>query len=137
MLGRYIIALSFKAALERAGQNEDERRETYLIIDEASDYFSERIDELLRQVRKYRMGLIMAHQHLGQLKSDLQASTISNTSVKFMGGLSDKDARIMAPEMRVTPQFLSEITKDDKATHFALYARGTNQPAIDVRIPFR
>ena len=136
MLGRYIIALSFKAALERAGQSEDDRRETYLIIDEASDYFSDRIDELLRQVRKYRMGLVMAHQHLGQLKSDLQASTISNTSVKFMGGLSDKDARIMAAEMRVTPQFLSEITKDDKATHFALYARGTNQPAIDVRIPF-
>ena len=52
MFGRYIIALTFKAAMERAILPEHERRPTFLWVDEASEYFDDQIDDLLNQARK-------------------------------------------------------------------------------------
>ncbi|MCF6200304.1 MAG: type IV secretion system DNA-binding domain-containing protein [Hyphomicrobiaceae bacterium] len=80
MFGRYIIALTFKAAMERAILPEQQRRPTFLWIDEASEYFDDKIDDLLIQARKYKLGLVMAHQYLGQLPKGLPASIMTNTS---------------------------------------------------------
>src|SRR5438270_14068547 len=64
ILGRFFIALIAQAAQERAGIPNDKRLATFVYIDEAADYFDESIEHLLNQARKYRVGLILAHQNL-------------------------------------------------------------------------
>ncbi len=54
--GRFFIALTLQAALERAALPEQNRRPAFLYIDEAADYFDRNIDDLLTQARKYNLG---------------------------------------------------------------------------------
>ena len=136
ILGRYFIALTLQAALERAATPEHERRPAFLYIDEAAEYFDNNIDNLLNQARKYKLGMVMAHQYLDQLAGGLRASIASNTSIKFAGGVSDRDARSIGPDMRTTPTFILEQRKGAKETHFACYLRNVTPKALSLAIPF-
>lgn len=136
ILGRYFIALTLQAALERAAVPEGQRRPAFLYIDEAAEYFDNNIDNLLSQARKYRLGMVMAHQYLDQLAGGLRASIASNTSIKLAGGVSDRDARSVAPDMRTTPTFILEQRKGAKETHFACYIRNATATALSLTIPF-
>jgi hypothetical protein len=136
ILGRYFIALTLQAALERAAIPEDRRRAAFLYIDEAAEYFDDNIDNLLNQARKYRLGMVMAHQYLDQLANGLRASIASNTSIKFAGGVSDRDARSIAADMRTTPTFVLDQRKAGRETHFACYVRNVTTRALSLTIPF-
>jgi len=136
ILGRYFIALTLQAALERAAVPENERRPAFLYIDEAAEYFDDNIDNLLNQARKYKLGMVLAHQYLDQLAGGLRASIASNTSVKFAGGVSDRDARSVAPDMRTTPTFVLEQRKGTKETRFACYLRNVTGAALSLAVPF-
>ncbi len=136
IFGRYIIALTFKAAMERAILPEDERRPTFLWIDEASEFFDDNIDSLLIQARKFKLGVIMAHQYLGQLPRGLPASIMTNTSIKLAGGTSDKDARDLAREMRCAPEFILNMRKSSGRTSFATHVRNLTPQAMKLTIPF-
>ena len=136
IFGRYIIALTLKAAFERATLPRTERRPTILWIDEASEYFDDNIDNLLIQARKFNLGLVMAHQYLGQLSRNLPASLMTNTSIKLAGGLSDRDARALASEMRTSPDFLNAMTKGANQTNFAAFVRNHTPHALKLTVPF-
>ncbi|GJM03115.1 MAG: hypothetical protein DHS20C08_16160 [Rhodomicrobium sp.] len=136
IFGRYIIALTFKAAMERAIMPEHQRQPTFLWVDEASEYFDDNIDSLLIQARKYKLGIVMAHQYLGQLPRGLPASMMTNTSIKLAGGLSDKDSRDMAREIRTSPDFINSMNKENAQTNFAAYARNITPQAMKLTIPF-
>lgn len=136
ILGRYFIALTLQAALERAAIPEGQRRPAFLYIDEAAEYFDNNIDNLLNQARKYKLGMVLAHQYLDQLAGGLRASIASNTSIKLAGGVSDRDARSIAPDMRTTPTFILEQRKGAKETHFACYVRNVTASALSLTVPF-
>jgi hypothetical protein len=78
----------------------------------------------------------MAHQYLDQLAGGLRASIASNTSIKLAGGVSDRDARSMAPDMRTTPSFILERHKGAKETQFACYLRNLTTAALSLTVPF-
>jgi len=136
ILGRYFIALTLQAALERAAIPERDRRPAFLYIDEAAEYFDSNIDNILTQARKYRLGMILAHQYLDQLKGGLRASIASNTSIKLAGGVSDHDARSIAADMRTTPTFILAQHKEPKKTHFACYLRNLTHTALSIGVSF-
>lgn len=135
-LGRLFIALTLQAALERAALPEERRRPAFLYIDEAADYFDNNIDDLLTQARKYKLGLLFSHQYLGQLSPGLHSSIASNTSIKLAGGISDRDARGMAPDMRTAPSFILEQRKSAKSTQFACSVRNVTPSALSLSIAF-
>lgn len=136
MFGRYVIALTLKAAYERAAIDRSKRQPTFLWIDEASEYFDDKIESILAQARKYNLGLVLAHQGLRQLNANLQASLMSNAAIRLAGGVSAADARALAPEMHTTPDFLIEMMKRKDATQFAAYIRNLTPRAIRLTVPF-
>jgi hypothetical protein len=135
IFGRYMIALAMQAALERAADSEASRRPTFLYIDEAADYFDQNIDTLLIQARKYKVGITLAHQHLDQLTSSLRASIMTNPAVRFVGGVSDKDAHALDADMRTTSDFLMGMRKRATETEFACYVRNYTASALALRVP--
>lgn len=132
IFGRFFIAMITQAAQERAAMPADERIPTFVYIDEAQDYFDENIEIILSQARKYRVGIVMAHQYLDQLSPRLQSAFMSNTSIKFAGGLSAKDARALAGEMQVPPDFIL----GQKRGSFAATVRGVTKQAVSLAFPF-
>ena len=135
ILGRYFIALTLQAAVERAAIPEHRRRPAFLYIDEASEYFDTNIDNLLVQARKYKLGMVVSHQYLDQLQGGLRSSFAANTSIKLAGGVSDRDAHAVAPDMRTTPTFILEQRRAQKETNFACYLRNMTATAVSLAVP--
>jgi hypothetical protein len=136
ILGRFFIALIAQAAQERAVIPADRRRATFLYVDEAQDYFDASIEQLLNQARKYKVGLILAHQNLEQFERSLLAAVMASTAVKVAGGVSAKDAAAFAREMRCEPEFLQSMRKRRDRTEFACFVRNMTTQPVRVAVPF-
>lgn len=136
VFGRYCIAVTLKAAFDRARLPMEKRRTSYLYVDEASDYFDESVGQLLVQARKYKLGVVLAHQALDQMSDGLRALVMANTSMKLVGGASAKDARYLGPELRTSPEFILEQEKTNNGTRFATFVRNVTPSAVGWRLPF-
>ena len=136
LFGRYMIARVISAAFERIALSAAERKPAFLIVDEAAEYFDDNLETLLSQARKFNVGVLFAHQHLDQLTPSLRAAVAANTSIKLAGGISDKDARALAADMRTTPDFLGSMAKHANSTDFACYVRNYTANALRLTIPF-
>src|SRR5512143_707296 len=136
ILGRFFIALITQAAQERAAIPEERRRATFVYIDEAHDYFDESIQNLFNQARKYKVGLIIAHQNLDQFDATLRATVMASTSTKLVGGLSAKDATAFARDMHTEPEFLQGMRKHRDHTEFACFVRNLTPQPIRLTVPF-
>lgn len=132
IFGRFFIALIAQAAQERATLPESQRIPAFVYIDEAADYFDRNIGIILAQARKYNVGMILAHQYLGQLEPRLQEAFSANTSIKFAGGVSAKDARTLGPMLNCDPGFIEAQPKGS----FAAHIRGVTKSAVPLQFPF-
>ena len=132
IFGRFFIAMIAQAAQERATLPEAKRMPTLVYIDEAQDYFDRNISLILAQARKYNVGMVLAHQYLGQLEPKLQEAVAANTAIKFAGGVSAKDARTLAPMLYCEPGLIERQPKGS----FAAYIRGLTPSALPLRFPF-
>ena len=132
IFGRFFIALIAQAAQERAILSHHERTPTMVYIDEAADYFDRNIGIILSTARKYNVGMVLAHQYMGQLTPALQDAFAANTSIKFAGGVSAKDARTLAGQMYCEPSLIEAQGKGS----FAAHIRGTTKQAVPLQFPF-
>ncbi len=132
IFGRFFVALIAQAAQERATIPDYDRLPVMVYVDEAQDYFDANIGIILSQARKYRVGMVMAHQYLGQLSNGLQEAFEANTSIKLAGGVSARDARALAGQMNANPEL---VQSQPKGT-FATFIRGLTQRAVPISFPF-
>ncbi len=135
IFGRFFIALIAQAVQERATIPADRRMSTLLYVDEFQDYVSggdATISTILEQLRKYKLGTVWSHQYLGQLDNRLEQSLAANTSIKFAGGVSTKDAKTLAPMLHCDSSFVESQLKG----HFAAYLRGVTKSAVPLSFPF-
>jgi hypothetical protein len=135
IFGRFFIALIAQASIQRAAMPAHERRPAFVYIDEAQDYFDDNISHLLNQARKYRVGLIFAHQNLDQLGAGLRSSVFASTTIKFAGGLSAKDAGTLDAELRCSSDFLLHQKKGKERTEFACFVKNYTSKALSISIP--
>ena len=132
IFGRFFIALIAQAAQERATLPASKRLPTFVYVDEAADYFDHNIGVILSQARKYNVGMVLAHQYLGQLDGKLQEAFGANTSIKLAGGVSTKDARALAPMLYCDPSLIERQPKGG----FAAFVRGVSATALPLSFPF-
>lgn len=136
VMGRIFLAMTLQATLERAGIPPQQRRSAFVIVDEAHQYLDRSCEQMLAMARKYRVGLILAHQNLGQLSPGLAAALASTTAIKLAGGVSDRDAHTLARDMRSTPDALLSLAKTKQSAEFALAISGVTPAAVPVTVPY-
>ncbi|MGB0438697.1 MAG: type IV secretory system conjugative DNA transfer family protein [Paracoccaceae bacterium] len=75
----------------------------YFYIDEFAQFITRDIARALEEARKFKLFMVLAHQHLAQLREEdeyLYASVLTNCKNKVVfGGLSREDAQIMTDEV--------------------------------------
>jgi hypothetical protein len=133
IFGRFFLALIAQAAQERATLPPSQRLPCFVYVDECQDYLAtdSNFTMILEQARKQNVGIIAAHQYLTQLSQKTLDSLYTNTSIKFAGGVSDKDAYALARNMRCEPSFIAEQPKGT----FAAFVRNTTKHAIALKFP--
>ncbi|HZD69953.1 MAG TPA: type IV secretion system DNA-binding domain-containing protein [Actinomycetes bacterium] len=101
LLGSFVVAKTWQAALERARAGEHARVDATLYIDEAHNFLHlpYRYEEMLTEARGYRLGLVLAHQHLDQLPTELREAAAANARTKVYFTVSPDDARHLEPHV--------------------------------------
>jgi len=135
LFGRFFISMLAQAALERSAVPERGRTPTFVYVDEAQEYFDDTIETILSQARKYRVGMMLAHQTLDQLSPRLRSAFLSNTSFKCVGGVSNKDARALAAELHTTPDFIEGMRRRGNQTEFAVWLKHRTPEALRLSVP--
>jgi hypothetical protein len=135
LFGRFFIAMLAQAALERSTIPEQARTPTFVYVDEAHEYFDDRIETILSQARKFRVGLTLSHQTLDQLSTRLRSALLTNTSMKCVGGVSAKDARALADELHTTPEFIDGMRRRGPKTEFAVWVKHQTPHAVRLSVP--
>lgn len=99
LLGTLLVSKLHQVAMSRQDIAEEQRRSFYLYIDEFHHFVTESMASILSGARKYRLGLVLAHQELRQLQSrsaDVMASVIANPCTRVCFRVGDEDARLLA-----------------------------------------
>ncbi len=135
LFGRFFIAMIAQTALERSTLPASERTPTFVYVDEAQEYFDDSIETILNQARKYRVSLTLAHQTLDQLSPRLRSAILANTSMKCVGGVSAKDARTLADELRTDTDFLEGMRRRGDRSEFAVWVKHLTPHAIKLNVP--
>jgi len=91
VMGGLITSCIMQAAFTRHGLPEAARRPFFLYVDEFHNLTTKAFAGMLSEARKYGLGLVLAHQHLSQIDTDVRDAIIGNVGnlVVFRVGASD------------------------------------------------
>lgn len=91
ILGGLIVSTLALAAYSRQDQPEHERRPYFLYIDEFHSFITAAFADMLSELRKYKLGLVLAHQHTSQIDNNVMDAVLGNvgTLMSFRVGATD------------------------------------------------
>lgn len=91
LLGGLLVTTIGLAAYSRADTAAHERRDFFVYVDEFQNFTTLAVANMLAELRKYRVGLTMAHQYLHQLEPEIRHAVLGNagTFLSFRVGAED------------------------------------------------
>lgn len=107
LLGMMIVNKIQVAAMRRQREAATARKDFFLYIDEFQNFVTPSIESILSEARKYRLGLILAHQYLDQLEKEsklagnvsLKGAVFGNVGSMMFYKIGPQDAEVGAKEM--------------------------------------
>lgn len=107
LLGALLVSEIGMAAISRTELPEEQRQGFFVYLDEFPIFTTLTLANMLSELRKYRVGMILAEQYLSQNMIEIRDAILGNagTIISFRVGLSD--AELLAKE------FYPEITPTD------------------------
>ena len=98
LLGSLFVAKIQQLAMGRQAQRLEARRPFLLYVDEFHNFITPSMAEILTGARKYRVGLVLAHQELRQLErdSEVAGAVQTNPYTRVVFRVGDEDARKLA-----------------------------------------
>lgn len=103
LLGGLLVTAISLAAFSRADMPEASRQPFFLFIDEFQEYTTLAVANMTSELRKYGVGLTLAHQHLTQLDPEVRSAVLGNAGTLISFRLGAEDANFLAREF--TPIF--------------------------------
>ena len=108
LLGAMLITKIQLSAMERVRVPEEQRKDFYLYVDEFQNFATDSFAGVLSEARKYRLNLIIAHQYVGQLVTDVSTkvrdAVFGNTGTIIVFRVGAADAEYLEPEFE--PEFV-------------------------------
>jgi hypothetical protein len=107
ILGAFVVARVWQAAMKRAELDESQRSPVSLYVDEMHNYLAlpRSFEDMLAEARGYGLSLVLAHQHMGQLPRDMRTALGANARTKLAFTCSPEDATVLERHFRL---YLSE-----------------------------
>lgn len=90
-LGLLLVPRILMAAMSRSNVPMEERRDFYFYVDEFQNFATPDFATILSEARKYRLGLCVANQFIGQVEEEVKNAVFGNvgTIVAFRVGVTD------------------------------------------------
>jgi hypothetical protein len=100
VLGSLTVATIGLAALSRAEAAAASRRPFFLYVDEFQTFTTLAFATMMPELRKYGVGLTLAHQYLHQLGDDVRHAVLGNAGTLISFRVGPEDAAVIAREMQ-------------------------------------
>lgn len=129
LLGAMLITKIQLAAMERIRIPESERRDFYLYVDEFQNFATDSFAGILSEARKYALNLVVAHQYIGQLVTDVSTKVrdaiFGNVGTMIIFRVGAADAEFLEPEF--TPEFVIQdlVNLPNREIYVKLMVDGT------------
>ncbi len=98
VLGSLIVSTLGLAAFSRADSPAASRRPFFIYIDEFQNFTTLMLANMMSELRKYAVGLTLAHQHMHQLEPDIRHAVLGNAGTLISFRVGPEDAAILAKE---------------------------------------
>ncbi|MBC7503630.1 DUF87 domain-containing protein [Candidatus Gracilibacteria bacterium] len=144
LLGLILVSKIQIAAMKRQQMATADRRDFFLYIDEFQNYVTDSIESILSEARKYRLGLIIAHQYLGQLqKSDaltksnlnLKDAIFGNVGTMMTYKIGPEDAEMMGKQFAPVYSDQDFVNMDKFKAAIKLSVDGQPTPGFSLNVP--
>ncbi len=107
LLGAMIITKLQLAAFSRADVLEEDRKDYFLYVDEFQNFVTDSFATILSEARKYRLGLTISHQYVGQLTPEkgntkVRDAVFGNVGTMISFRVGAEDAEFLEREFEPT-----------------------------------
>ena len=146
LIGMIVVSKIQVAAMRRQKLGKEARRDFFLYIDEFQNFVTESIESILSEARKYRLGLILAHQYIDQLEkqdklsggTSLKGAVFGNVGTMMMYKIGPQDAEHCGKEMApvFSEQDLVNLESFKGAMKLSIDGQPSRPFSIDVPKPW-
>ena len=110
LLGSMLTTKLYLSALSRADKNKEELKNSppfYFYVDEFQSVANDSFADIMAEARKYKLGLIIAHQYVAQMEDTVRDAVFGNvgTAISFRVGALDADT--------LSEMFAEKVTNSD------------------------
>jgi type IV secretory pathway TraG/TraD family ATPase VirD4 len=98
LLGALLVTTLGLAAFSRADVEERQRPDYHVIIDEFQSFTTLSVANMVSELRKFHVALVLAHQHLYQLEPEVRHAVLGNVGTLVSFRLGPEDAQVIARE---------------------------------------
>jgi len=98
LLGSLLVTTLSLAAFSRAETPEALRKSFFIYVDEFQSFTTLSVANMISELRKYGVGLVLANQHLHQLEREVRSAVLGNVGTIITFRLGPEDASFLAKE---------------------------------------
>lgn len=140
LLGMIIVGKILMAALSRADADAKTRKDFYLYIDEFQNFTTDSIAQILSEARKYALGLVIAHQYIGQLSkhndTTIKDAVFGNVGTMITFKIGAEDAEFLKKEFAPVFNEYDLINIEKYTAYVKLLIENTTSRPFSMKTPW-
>lgn len=126
--GRFVVSALQSIAQRRGAVEKEERKPTFLFIDEFQNYVTSSVEAILAETRKYGLHLVFANQFIDQVYAkSIRQAIKTNTDIKIMGRNEDDHFEQFADSLLVEKEDLLRLKP------FEFYVKAGARPTYKMK----
>lgn len=125
LLGGLLVSTLGLAAFSRADDPPETRRPFILYLDEFQNFTTLMLANMMSELRKFGVGLVLAHQYMHQLEPDIRHAVLGNAATLISFRVGAEDAPILAKEFQPTFDVEDLLNLPNHAIYLKLMIDGT------------
>jgi hypothetical protein len=130
LLGALLVTTLGLAAFSRADVPESERSNYFVFIDEFQNFTTLSVVNMVSEIRKSHLALVLVNQHLAQLEPDVRSAVLANVGTLISFRVGSEDARILAREFEPTFSVEDLVNLPNHSIYLKLMINGAPSKAF-------
>jgi hypothetical protein len=125
VLGSLVVSTLGLAAFSRAERHPSDRKPFFVYLDEFQNFTTLMLANMMSELRKYGVGLTLAHQHLHQLEPDIRHAVLGNAATLISFRVGAEDAGFLSREFQPMFDVVDVINLPNRDIYLKLMIDGT------------
>ncbi len=132
LIGLIVVGKILQAALSRVDAPRDTLPPFYLYIDEFQNITTNSTATILSEARKYKLGLNLAHQFIGQIEDEIKEAVFGNVGTMAAFRVGVDDAKYLATQFAPVFEEGDLVNLDNRHAYLRLLVNGRPARPFDV-----